>query len=166
MTPAGVSFLGGSKHLHGSFYGTSMTARLWQEYAKADKRWGGSDLTITSIELLTVFVMAPLALYVCHLLHKQEHKKASFWMAVVATGELYGVFMGFSPEWLAGWPNLDTSHFLTFWVYLVLFKAVWVFFPLWILQDAYQALTLPVHSSTPGTLNGSAKETRKVNSQQ
>lgn len=166
MTPAGVSFLGDSKHLHGSFYGTSTTARLWQEYAKADKRWGGSDLTIASLELLTVFVMAPLALYVCRLLRKQEHTKAWFWMAVVATGELYGGFMTFSPEWLAGSPNLDTSNFLTLWVYLVLFNALWVFFPLWILWDAYQALTRSVQPSTPGQLNGSPKELQMVNSPQ
>ncbi len=29
MTPANVSFLGDSAHLYGSFYGTSMTAKLW-----------------------------------------------------------------------------------------------------------------------------------------
>jgi hypothetical protein len=163
MTPAGVFFLGDSKHLHGSFYGTSTAAKLWQEYAKADKRWGGSDLTVASLELLTVFVMAPLALYVCHLLRKQEHTKAWFWMAVVATGELYGGFMTFLPEWLAGSPNLDTSNFLTLWVYLGLFKAPWVLFPLWILWNAYQALTRPVQPSTRGILNGSAKEPLKVN---
>ena len=164
MTPANVSFLGDSKSLHGSFYGTSTAARLWQEYAKADRRWGGSDLTITSLELLTVFVMGPLALYVCHLLRNQEYSKAWFWMVVIATGELYGGFMTFSPEWLSGSPNLNISNFLTLWVYLVLFKALWVFFPLWILWDAYQELTCAVQSSHPVPLNGHLKQTVKVKS--
>lgn len=66
-------------------------ARLWQEYAKADKRWGGADLTIVSIELLTVFIAGPLAVYVCQLLRRQDRSgKLWFWAIVLATGELYG----------------------------------------------------------------------------
>lgn len=156
MTPSGISFLGDKTHLYGSFYGTSSSARLWQEYAKADKRWGGSDLTIISVELLTVLVMTPLASYVCHLLRTYQQKKAWFWMAVIATGELYGGFMTLSPEWLAGSPNLDTTNFLTFWVYQVFFHGLWLCFPIWILKEACQALT---HTATPkavDAMNGSA----------
>lgn len=90
MTPYGVSFLGESSRLYGSFYGNNPMASLWREYARADRRWGGSDLTIISLELLTVFVMAPLSIYICHLLRKQDIASAWFVMAVVATGELYG----------------------------------------------------------------------------
>jgi len=157
MTPVNVSFLRDSKHLHGSFYGASMTARLWQEYAKADQRWGGSDLSIASLELITVLVMAPLALYVCHLLRRQQYTKASFWMVVVAVGELYGGFMTFLPEWLSGSPHLDISNFLTLWVYLVLFKVLWTFFPLWVLFNAYQGLTCLVLPLTPGLSNDTLK---------
>jgi len=161
MTPANVSFLGDSKHLHGSFYGASITARLWQEYAKADQRWGGSDLSIASLELITVFVMAPLALYVCHLLRRQQYTMASFWMVVVAVGELYGGFMTFLPEWLSGSPHLDISNFLTLWVYLVLFKVLWTFFPLWILFNAYQWLTSSALPLTPGLSNDTLKRPLK-----
>lgn len=90
MTPANVFFLQQEKRLYGAFYGVSPTARLWQEYAKADKRWGGSDLTVISLELLTVFVMAPLALWVCRCIARGEYSRAWFWMMVIATGELYG----------------------------------------------------------------------------
>ena len=38
-------FLGHSDRLYGSFYGSNVMAKLWQEYAKADKRWGGADPT-------------------------------------------------------------------------------------------------------------------------
>lgn len=75
-------------------------ARLWQEYAKADKRWGGADLTIISIELLTVFVAGPLAVYVCELVRQQDRGgKLWFWASVLATGELYGgEFYRIQPE--------------------------------------------------------------------
>lgn len=161
MTPVNVSFLGDSSHLHGSFYGVSMTAKLWQEYAKADKRWGGSDLSIASLELITVFVMAPLALYVCHLLLRGQYTKASFWMVIVAVGELYGGSITLLPEWLSGSPHLDISNFLTLWVYLVFFKMLWVLFPLWVLSYAYQGLTSVVGPMTPGLSNGTGKRPLK-----
>jgi hypothetical protein len=137
MTPAGVSFLGDSKRLYGAFYGKPDLARVlvWQEYAKADKRRGGADLTLISNELLAVFVLAPMAVYVCYLLQRQRYPSARYWMAVIAACELYGGFMAFSPEWLTGSPNLDTSNFLTLWVYLVFFNGLWVVFPLYILWD-------------------------------
>jgi hypothetical protein len=34
----------------------------WTEYGKADKRWEVYDPTVLSLELLTVFIMGPLAL--------------------------------------------------------------------------------------------------------
>ena len=104
LTPPSVYFLGQSNRLYGSAYGEGPTAKLWQEYAKADKRWGGSDLTVVSLELLTVFLGAPIAAYVCYLLTKGHGDtsvvlangkrgmtgKLSFWLIVLATGELYG----------------------------------------------------------------------------
>ena len=45
--------------------------------------------------------------------------------------------MTFAPEWLSGSPNLDTSNFMYFWVYLFFFNMLWVLFPLWILVEAY-----------------------------
>lgn len=104
LTPPGVYFLGQSNRLYGSVYGDHPTAKLWQEYTKADKRWGGADLTVISLELLTVFIGGPLAAYICYLLTqghgdvgaaakgqtKGMSGKLSFWLIVLATGELYG----------------------------------------------------------------------------
>jgi EXPERA (EXPanded EBP superfamily) len=105
LTPPGVWFLNQKTRLYGSAYGTSPTAKLWQEYAKADKRWGGVDLTVVSLELLTVFIGGPLAAYICVLLsgghgdlavsaakgaRKVVSGKLAFWLIVLATGELYG----------------------------------------------------------------------------
>ncbi|KAL9128051.1 MAG: hypothetical protein Q9217_003190 [Psora testacea] len=143
LTSPGVYFLGYKNRLYGSQYGTSPTAKLWQEYAKADKRWGGADLTIISLELLTVFGAGPLAAYVCELVRQGDRAgKLWFWASVLATGELYGGFMTFAPEWLCCSPNLNTSNFLYLWVYLAFFNMLWVIFPLWVLVEAYNNISL------------------------
>ena len=90
-----VHFLGHDKRLYGARYGTSPFAKLWQEYARADARWGEADLTVISLELLTVFGAGPLALYITDLICKgAKNERAGgklwFWATVLATGELYG----------------------------------------------------------------------------
>lgn len=103
VTPPGVHFLGDSSRLYGAIYGTNPTAKLWQEYTKADRRWGSADLTIISIELLTVGLAGPIAAYCGYLLAKGHGDvaidsarenlmsgKLAFWLIVLATGELYG----------------------------------------------------------------------------
>ena len=91
LTAPGVYFLGQKDRLYGSAYGTSPPAMLWQEYAKADRRWGGSDLGVISLELLTVFGAGPLALVVCECVRRGKMEKGGwFWAIVLATGELYG----------------------------------------------------------------------------
>ena len=113
-------FLGRSDRSYGSDFASNVFAKLWQEYAKADKRWGGADLGIISLELLTVFIGGPLALYVSDLIRRgggspqggSTSAKMWFWGSLLATGELYGGFMTFAPEWLSGNVNLDTSSFI------------------------------------------------------
>jgi hypothetical protein len=73
----------------GAAYGENWATKLWMVYAQADKRWGGADLTVISLELLTVFGAGPLALYICRGIQKRDFM-VSFWMIVLATGELYG----------------------------------------------------------------------------
>jgi hypothetical protein len=144
LTPPDVYWLGKEDKLFGAAYGTGPFSRLWQEYAKADRRWGGVDLTVVVLEVLTVGVGAPLALWICWQLRREERKgvlKRWFWMVVLATAELYGGWMTFAPEWFTGSPNLDTSNWMYLWVYLVFFNGLWVVFPLWILYEAYKAMS-------------------------
>jgi len=61
LTPPDVYWMGREDRLYGASYGEGPFSRLWQEYSKADRRWGGVDLGIVSLEFLTVFVGAPLA---------------------------------------------------------------------------------------------------------
>ena len=97
-------------------------------------------MTIISLELLTVFLGVPIAAWVCYCI-AQRRKDTFFWAILLATGELYGGFMTFAPEWLTGNPNLDTENPLLLWVYLVFFNTLWVFIPLWILYEGYVNLT-------------------------
>ena len=85
----GGAYLGHQDRLYGAIHGDSATAKLWQEYARADRRWGGADLTVISLEILTVFGAGPLALWVCNILRRND-PRVWFWATVLATGELYG----------------------------------------------------------------------------
>lgn len=92
--PPNVFFLGDRDNVYGAAYGTSPMSALWREYARADRRWAGTDLGVISLELLTVFVAGPMAVWVCWCLARKR-ADAAFWMIVLATGELYGGWMTF-----------------------------------------------------------------------
>jgi hypothetical protein len=83
------NFLSQPDRLYGAAYGDNWATKLWMIYAKADSRWGGADLTVVSLELLTVLGAGPLALWICTMIIRKD-PMASFWMVVLATGELYG----------------------------------------------------------------------------
>ncbi|KAL2067685.1 hypothetical protein VTL71DRAFT_15781 [Oculimacula yallundae] len=135
--PASITnFLSSPERLYGAKYGDNWATRLWMVYAKADSRWAGADLTVISLELLTVLGAGPLALYICWGIVRRD-VMIGFWMTVLATGEIYGGFMTFCPEWLTGNQNLDASNFMFKWVYLVFFNMLWVFLPLYAMYFAY-----------------------------
>lgn len=154
---SGPHFLGYANRNYGSYYaadGTLMSglARLWREYAKADSRWGGADLTVISLELLTVFVAGPAALYSCSLISRifnsnnsaeKGRLNARLWFILLAlsTGELYGGFMTFAPEWLSANASLATDDPVYLWLYLFFFNTVWVWVPLWIMYEGYNELS-------------------------
>lgn len=145
-------FLGYQDRIYGAAYGKGPSARLWQEYAKADHRWGTSDANVISLELLTVFLGGPTAVYICYLLWKSSSgqtsasakgaAKGKLWLVApaLATAELYGGFMTFGPEWLTGSTQLETGNAVYLWLYLVFFNMLWVFIPLWILWEASKEL--------------------------
>lgn len=76
-------------------------AYLWQDYAKADARWGFAEPTVVSLEILTVLGAGPLAGYCAYLIAKNS-PAYHFWAVVLSVAELYGGFMTFCPEWLTG----------------------------------------------------------------
>lgn len=131
-----TNFLGTSQFVYGAQYADNWASKLWMVYAQADKRWAGADLTVVSLELLTVLGAGPLALWICWGIVRKDWR-VNFWMVVLATGELYGGFMTFAPEWLTGNQNLNTSNFMFKWVYLVFFNMLWVFLPIYAMYVAF-----------------------------
>ncbi|XP_003801851.1 emopamil-binding protein-like [Otolemur garnettii] len=105
-----------------------LIASLWKEYAKADARWLYSDPTVVSLEVLTVVLDGSLALFLIYAIVKEKHYR-HFLQISLCVCELYGDWMTFFPEWLIGSPNLNTSYWLYFWVYLVFFNGMWVLIP-------------------------------------
>lgn len=152
LTPDGVYFLGQHSRRYGALYSSAPMARLWQEYAKADHRWAGADLTVISLELLTVGLGGPCATYIAYLISKimstpagnQKAKlQARMWFlaTALATAELYGGFMTFCPEWLSGNTQLAGDDPVYLWLYLIFFNILWVFFPAWVLWEAWGEIT-------------------------
>lgn len=127
-------------------------ARLWQEYAKADRRWGGADLTVIALEILTVGLAGPAAMYICYLISKvanttnenvKRRYQPALWFTItaLATAELYGGFMTFAPEWLSGNTALAGEDPVYLWLYLVFFNVLWVFIPFWALYVAFTEIS-------------------------
>ncbi|XP_023656297.1 emopamil-binding protein-like [Paramormyrops kingsleyae] len=106
----------------------NLIAELWKEYGKADRRWLHSDPNIVSLELLTVVLGGLLALVLVYAIIKDKHYR-HFVQITLCVCELYGGWMTFCPDWLAGSPSLNTSNWLYLWIYLVFFNGVWVVVP-------------------------------------
>ncbi|KIW88583.1 uncharacterized protein Z519_10629 [Cladophialophora bantiana CBS 173.52] len=150
---------------YGASYSQEPMARLWQEYAKADRRWGGADLNVISLEILTVGLAGPAAVYICYLVSKianttdetiKSRCQSRLWFTaiILATGELYGGFMTFAPEWLSGSNALASDDPIYLWLYLVFFNMLWVFMPFLILYAGFQEISTAFAIKSP-----SAKKT-------
>lgn len=152
--PGGIGgaphFLGRNDRVYGAAFGTWPSARLWQEYAKADFRWATADANVISLELLTVLLAGPAAAYICYMLwmifnarisvEAKGDVRARLWFVAtaVATAELYGGWMTFAPEWLTGSTKLETGNVVYLWFYLFFFNTLWVGMPLWVLREAWK----------------------------
>ncbi|TGZ82284.1 Emopamil-binding protein [Ascodesmis nigricans] len=138
---------------YGAKFSSAPFAKLWQEYALADKRWEVADVGVVSLELLTVVVGGPLAGWICVMLVRGE-RRVWWWVTVLATAELYGGWMTFAPEWLSGSGNLVTSWWVYTYIYLLFFNGLWVVIPVWLLFEAYQVLV----NTGPTTTTVTAKK--------
>ncbi|XP_004680302.1 PREDICTED: emopamil-binding protein-like [Condylura cristata] len=125
----------------------SFIASLWKEYGKADARWVNFDPTIVSVEILTVVLDGSLALLLIYAIVKEKYYR-HFLQITLCVCELYGGWMTFSPDWLLGSPNLNTSNWLYLWVYLVFFNSVWVLIPGLLLWQSWIELKKMHHKGT------------------
>ncbi|CAO1612981.1 unnamed protein product [Parajaminaea phylloscopi] len=135
---------------------TGFFAYLWQDYAKADARWGFSDPTVVALEILTVLGAGPLAGYCAHLLASNKFSY-HYWIVVLSTAELYGGFMTFAPEWLSGNQYLNGSNWMLMWVYLFFMNMVWVVIPLYLLYDSFKAITSSTNAKAVSYLTQSPR---------
>lgn len=112
---------------------------VWRQYARADKRWEIRDPTVISLEIITVFIMGPLALYIFYLIFQIKNEKdlikknnliglRHILQMIICVSELYGGFMTFCPEWIEGNPNLDGSNFILLWVILYYYFIYFILF--------------------------------------
>ncbi|KAK3994774.1 putative Emopamil-binding protein-like protein [Cladorrhinum sp. PSN332] len=106
----------------------NVLAKLWMVYGRADRRWVGVDLTVVSIEIITVVFAGAMAVLACYDIAKRNPRK-NLVMIILATAEIYGGYMTFMPEWLSGSNNLDTSNFMFKWIFLAFFNGLWVVIP-------------------------------------
>lgn len=115
---------------------------IWREYGKADARWAVYDPTVLSLELLTVFIMGPIAIMMVYGIYYRKPWRHVL-NIVICTSELYGGAMTFFPEWLArpvANPNLSDKP-IHVWIYLFFMNALWVWVPLILLIDSCILLT-------------------------
>ncbi|CAK7245254.1 MAG: hypothetical protein STHCBS139747_006828 [Sporothrix thermara] len=141
--PQPASFLGRPDRIYGPQAGAihgNPLASLWMVYARADRRWAGPDLGVISIELLTVLIAGPMAIWICYEM-VMRRTRVNVLMLIVATGEIYGGFMTFCPEWLVLNDNLDCSNFMYKWVYLFFFNTLWVWVPLYAMYVAISEIS-------------------------
>ncbi|KAI8334568.1 Emopamil-binding protein [Chlamydoabsidia padenii] len=140
--------------------GTDMFALLWQEYTKADERWGFADPTIVSIELMTVFVDGFLCLLILRQLINNNPAR-HFWIVVISVIEIVGGWMTFAPEWLTGSPYLNTHVWLWHYIYLWFFNGIWVLIPIALIIHSYNAIMVGLKTSTTLTTNNSNNANKK-----
>ncbi len=111
-----------------------------KEYSKADKRWGISDPTILTVELITAFVEGPMCLWLMYAIYYRKSYRYPLQFAL-SVGELYGGWVTFAPEWLTGSKNLETSNPVNLIVYLAFSNGVWVVIPLLLAAQAWQKMS-------------------------
>ncbi|WAR27992.1 EBPL-like protein [Mya arenaria] len=111
-----------------------------KEYAKADARWGVSDPTVVSLEILTVTIVEVFVVFTVNGI-VQNKPYRHFMQICLCVCELYGGWMTFCPEWLTGSPNLNTSNPLYLWVYLVFYNGLWVVIPCYLLYQSWLAMS-------------------------
>jgi Emopamil binding protein. len=65
---------------------------LGKEYSAADLRWGVSEPTVVSLEILTVLGGVPMCFYILKQLVNDDPAR-HYWLVVLCTAELYGGYV-------------------------------------------------------------------------
>jgi hypothetical protein len=101
---------------------------LWREYARADSRWAGRDPNIIAIELVTVFLLGPACLLAAWAIYHRRPYRHVLQLGISLL-ELYGGWMTFAPDVLAGAPSLALQDPFLLSVHLIFMNGLWVLIP-------------------------------------
>ena len=108
----------------------------WKEYAKADPRWGRLHDCTAALEVPTALLWGPLAAALAYATYARKPWR-HFWQVICATGEIYGNWMTFGPEWLTGSRELNPqNNWVHKWVYLFYANILWLVIPLILLIES------------------------------
>ena len=130
---------------------SSFLAKIWNEYARADRRWQVRDVGVISVEAATVFVGLLCVLQLFAVYRSKPYRHAL--QIVICVAELYGGWMTFAPEWLSipPNPNLNGSDPLLLWVYLWFMNGLWVVVPAILLWDSWAKTTHALSKGARGS---------------
>jgi len=78
--------------LYHTSWSPALDWNLGKEYAAADLRWGVSDSTVVSLEILTVLGCGPICFYILKQLINDDPAR-HYWLVVLSTAELYGGYV-------------------------------------------------------------------------
>ncbi len=116
-------------------------AWIWWAYGVADHRYLISDSATVILEWVTATIGGPLTLYAFYLL-KKNYRKAGLCILVTSLMDLYGAVVFFGTEVLNGFPNIDTEHFVNFWIKFWGLNSLWVFFSIFCIYVAISLLDI------------------------
>ncbi|XP_013392286.1 emopamil-binding protein-like [Lingula anatina] len=113
----------------------NFVALMFQEYAKADKRYGVADPNMICIELAQAVVGTSLSIAVITAI-LQNKKWRHLAQLVLLVVELYGVYMMFAPELISGLKNFNPAKL----VQLFVMNGVFLVIRLALLAQSLQVL--------------------------
>eukprot|EP01138_Halocafeteria_seosinensis_P010130 gb/GECG01010344.1/.p1 GENE.gb/GECG01010344.1/~~gb/GECG01010344.1/.p1 ORF type:complete len:236 (+),score=15.99 gb/GECG01010344.1/:1-708(+) len=139
-----VAFYGGAKY--GPTTGImGAICEAWRLYSKADPRWEVFNADVMTLEILTVFLMGPLALLAIYAVYTRQPYRHLLQFAI-GICELYGGWMTFAPEWvtqalfgttqLRGAPFGTVGDMVLWWIYLLFMNGLWVLIPIVLCWDS------------------------------
>lgn len=116
-------------------------AWIWWAYGVADRRYLISDSATVILEWVTAVVGGPLTLYAFYIL-KRNTRQAGLCILITSLMDLYGAILFFGTEALNGFSNIDTEHFVNFWIKFWGLNSLWVFFSIFCIYVAISLLDI------------------------
>lgn len=119
---------------------SAFLAECWKEYGRADSRYISGDSFTVCMESVTAFVDGPLAFLAVYAFMSNKPYRHVVQL-VLSLFQLYGDVLYFATEAKEGFTHGPLWHPLYFWLYFVVFNAVWIIVPMACIVESYKELT-------------------------